>query len=173
MAVPTTAKKLAVDSNILFDLASEDDFAHTFREVLQERNYSISVPPTVVQELTYAAFHKTAKSADEKTQRRLAEKALREMLAWKITPFNLIPTGHAITEQFVKKLQLCVLLPDEESNDRLILAEISLADIPLLITNDLHLTQIDATQLHNSFEASDLSPVIVVRPRILLRALAQ
>ena len=95
------------------------------------------------------------------------------MLSWKITPFDLIPTGHAITEQFVKKLQLCGLLPDEEFNDGLILAETSLADIPVLITNDLHLTQIDATQLHISFEASDLSPVIVVRPRILLRALAQ
>ena len=95
------------------------------------------------------------------------------MLSWKITPFDLIPTGHAITEQFVKKLQLCGLLPDEESNDGLILAETALALIPALITNDGDLTQIDPTQLRIRFEESDLSPVIVLRPRALLRALVQ
>ena len=51
-------KEFALDSNILFDLAAEKDFAHTFREGYQERGYSLKVPPTVVQELTYYALEK-------------------------------------------------------------------------------------------------------------------
>jgi len=36
---------LALDTNLLFDLAADKDFAHTFREVYQERGYSLVVPP--------------------------------------------------------------------------------------------------------------------------------
>jgi predicted nucleic acid-binding protein len=58
MAVQGQKKEFALDSNILFDLAAEKDFAHAFRECYQERGYSLRVPPTVIQELTYYAVEK-------------------------------------------------------------------------------------------------------------------
>jgi len=47
MVAPAQKKLLALDTNLLFDLAAEKDFAHAFREVYQERGYSLVVPPTV------------------------------------------------------------------------------------------------------------------------------
>jgi predicted nucleic acid-binding protein len=63
MAVQGQKKEFALDSNILFDLAAEKDFAHAFREGYQERGYSLRVPPTVIQELTYYAVVRSKKGA--------------------------------------------------------------------------------------------------------------
>ena len=56
MAAPWQKKRLALDTNLLFDLAAEKDFAHAFREVYQERGWSLVVPPTAIQELAHFAF---------------------------------------------------------------------------------------------------------------------
>jgi predicted nucleic acid-binding protein len=76
MAAPAQKKLLALDTNLLFDLAAEKDFAHAFREVYQERGYSLVVPPTVIQELTYYALVKQC------AETPLALKALQQMRAW-------------------------------------------------------------------------------------------
>ena len=170
MGLPATAKQLAVDSNLLFDLAAKSDFAHTFREVFQELGYSLLVPPTVVQELSFMGFARKPQNAQQKVEQDLATIALKCLLSWKISPFNLVPTGHALTEQFVKKLQHLGHLPDDEFNDGLILAETSLAQIPVLVTNDSHLAGIDPTQLRLCFETADLRPVVVARPGEMLKA---
>ena len=117
MAVQAPKRQLALDANILFDLAEGKDFAHTLKEVLQERGHSLKVPPTVIQELLYYADEK---KCDESA---IAIKALREMRSWGIIPFDLIPTGHALTEQFSQKLIRKGFLPEGEFNDGLILAE--------------------------------------------------
>lgn len=47
MAEPRPRKRFAVDSNILFDLAADEDFAHTFttqRVRLAEANRQIEIP---------------------------------------------------------------------------------------------------------------------------------
>ena len=44
MAAPGQKKQLALDTNVLFDLAAEKDFAHSFREVYQERGFSLEFP---------------------------------------------------------------------------------------------------------------------------------
>ncbi len=54
MAALRPKKNLALDTNLLLDLAAEEDFAHTFREVFSERGYTLLAPPTVIEELTYA-----------------------------------------------------------------------------------------------------------------------
>jgi predicted nucleic acid-binding protein len=172
MAAPGI-KKLAVDSNLLFDLAAGKDFAHTFREAFQERGYSFRAPPTVVAELVFISLKPTARNSFEAAPGSLARIALQSMLSWQIAPFDLPPVGHGITEQFARMLQQRGYLPEGEFNDGLILAETSLAGIPVLVTNDHHLTDIDPVQLRLSFESSDLTPVIVSRPGAMLRALAK
>src|SRR6266446_4462805 len=44
-------KELALDTNLVLDLADEAEFAHAFKEVFQEHNYALRLPPTVISEL--------------------------------------------------------------------------------------------------------------------------
>jgi len=73
----------------LFDLAAEKDFAHSFREVYQERGFSLRVPPTVIQELTYYALEKQC------AETALALHALEEceIGAWSLSISNRLATA--------------------------------------------------------------------------------
>lgn len=158
-------KLLAIDTNILFDLAQENDFAHTFSEVFQERGYFIKVSPTAFQELVhYATVRKCAESST-------ALKALQQMKGWGIFPFDLSPAEHAIAAAFSSRLIGKGFLPEGEINDEYFLAETSLTGIPVLATRDDHLLGIEPTYLHTQFDEADLMPVAVFHPRKLLAAL--
>ncbi len=157
---------MALDTNLLFDLAAGRDFAHTFREVYQERGYSLTVPPTTIQELAYCALEK------QSAETPLALKALQRMRAWGLAPFDLKSVGHGITEQFSQKLLRVGLLPEGEFNDGLILAETSLAGIPVLATSDADLLDIEEIPLRVQFEESDLLPVQICHPKLLLKAMS-
>jgi len=65
-------KSLALDTNLLLDLAGEQDFAHEFKEEFSSRGYSLFVPPTVVAELHFFA------SSKDSPQERIANVALRK-----------------------------------------------------------------------------------------------
>jgi predicted nucleic acid-binding protein len=165
MAAPAPKKLLALDTNLLFDLAAEKDFAHTFREVYQERGYALVVPPTAIQELAHCALEKQC------AETPLALKALQKMRSWNLSPFDLKSVGDGITEQFAKKLLRLGLLPEGEFNDGLILAETALANIPALVTSDADLLDIEASKLAFQFEAADLPTVVICHPKLLLKAL--
>jgi hypothetical protein len=162
MAAPK--KPLAVDSNLLFDLAEKKDFALTFLEVAKEKNYTLNLPPTVVQELTFAAFHKSG------VEQKLALAALQNLRGWGIVPFDLAAVEHGITEQFARRLHELKLLPEAELHDGLILAETGLAGIPLLVTSDKHLLDIEADELARVCRERHIMQVSVVHPRKLLKA---
>ena len=166
MAAPGPKKLLALDTNLLFDLAAGEDFAHTFREVYQERGYSLVVPPTAIQELAFYALEKQCAATP------LARKALQELRSWSLSPFDLKSVGHGITEQFSEKLLRIGLLPEGEFNDGLILAETALANIPALVTSDADLLDLDESKLAVEFEAADLPPVLICHPKRLLKAMA-
>src|SRR5258706_6839596 len=134
-------KPLAVDSNLLFDLAEKKDFALTFLEMAKEKNYTLHLPPTVVQELTFAALHKSGE------EQKLAFAALQNLRGWGITPFDLVSVGHGITEQFARRLHELKLLPEAELNDGLILAETGLAGNPRLLSSAKHLLGIEPGHL--------------------------
>jgi PIN domain len=172
MAAPVPRKRLAADSNLIFDLAEDKDFAHTFREVFQSLGYAVEVPPTVVQELAFKAFYSRSGANDLVARREtdLAREGLRSLLSWGLRPFDLLPAGHGIAEQFAYALHHKQLLPPEEFNAGLILAECSLGGLPLLVTSDHHLLDIAPEPLRLCFESRDLTPVAVAHPKSLLRA---
>ena len=91
---------------------------------------------------------------------------------WGIQPFDLDSVSDGIAEQFARRLLHQSLIPEQEFDDGLILAQTSLAGIPLLVTSDKHLLDIDEDALLLAFNESDLAPVRPVHPRRLLRALA-
>jgi predicted nucleic acid-binding protein len=162
MAAPK--KPLAVDSNLLFNLAGKKDFALTFLELAKEKNYTLHLPPTVVQELTFAVLRKSGE------EQKLALAALQNLRAWGIVPFDLVSVGHGITEQFARRLHELKLLPEAELNDGLILAETGLAGIPLIVSSDKHLLDIEADELARVCRERHIAEVSVVHPRKLLKA---
>ena len=64
------------------------------------------------------------------------------------------------------------MLPEGEFHDGLILAETALAGIPVLVTSDGDLLDIEETELRVQFEAADLAPVQICHPKLLLKAMA-
>lgn len=158
-------KQLALDTNLPLDLARQEEFAHDFRETFQALSYGLLLPPTVLEELEYLlTFGSTG-------ERALARRASDQIAEWRLTPFDLPDVSHAIAEQFSRRLQHRRLIPEAEFHDGLVLAETSLAGIPLLVTSDKHLLDIDADALRLAFHDADLAPVHPAHPRGLLRAL--
>jgi DNA-directed RNA polymerase specialized sigma54-like protein len=166
MAKPPPQKRFALDANILFDLAEEKDYAHTLREVLQELGAFLEVPPTVIQELVFAAHSMAGR------QGQTARVALQSMRSWNLIPIKLLPIEHGIAKAFAERLIRKGYLPENEENDGLLLAEAALAQIPVLITRDQHLLDIPNGVLAAELNAVDLFQMQTMHPRPLLRALA-
>jgi predicted nucleic acid-binding protein len=158
-------KRLSLDTNVLFDLADEKDFAHDFREIYQRRNYALVICPTVVAELYFLREH------GDTEEQRLASLALRRLASWDIHVFPLTSVQLAIAWRFAATILASGLLPPTEINDARILGETAIAAFPLVVSSDRHLLDIDQDVLRDTFAEADLPPVFPVSPRRLLRAL--
>lgn len=167
MASTPTPKLLALDTNVVIDLAEGLDSAHDFRESFKQRGYGFRLPPTAAVELRWKSLNDS-----ESRIRALATRALAQLRAWDIQPLpELGDVEYAIAERFVARLHLTRLLPDEEINDGFILAETSLARISALVTSDNHLLGIEETPLRLAFEEACLPVVMPAHPRRLLKAI--
>ena len=162
-------KRLALDANLPLDLAEGLEFAHNFREDFQTKGYSLLLTPTAAEEIWL--IHNNP----DHPQRSLATKALQDLTKWGIDLLelksHLQPVAKTIGRKFAERLILAGLLPCTEVNDGIILTESSLAEIPVLITRDKHLLDIDEVALLVYLQAADLSPVKPVHPRLLWRAI--
>jgi len=158
-------RQLSLDTNLLLDLAKPQDFAHEFREDFQGRGYALVLAPTVLAELEYLLVF------GGESRRRLAQTASEQIEAWRLTPFDLSEVNHTIAGRFSRALQQRRLIPPDELNDALILAETSLAEAPFLVTSDKHLLEIDEDALRLAFHEADLWPVHPAHPKRLLKAL--
>jgi hypothetical protein len=163
--VGSPRRQLALDANLLLDLAEGRDFAHEFKEEFLRRGYALLAPPTVLAELAVLA------AVGAEPQRSLANSALEQLAGWNCRPFTLSSTELAIAQHFSLRLLAKGLIPEEERNDGKILAQTSLAQIPLLVTSDKHLLDIDEGALLLAFQEADLLVVHPVHPKRLLRAL--
>jgi hypothetical protein len=159
-------KRLALDTNLAFDLATEAAVAHDFREVCLERGYSLWLPPTAVEELVHVS------EVGGATEKNLASAALNHLLLWKILPFQLDDLDRHLANRFSQLLRERGLLPDEEDNDGKILGETAAERIPMLVTSDRHILDMDRDQLEVAFVDSDL-PISVapIHPRAMLKVL--
>jgi len=158
-------KRLALDPNLLLDLAEGHDFAHDFKAVFQEANYSLLAGPTVFRELGFAVLY------GSEPEKSLANQAVANAARWGVLAFNLTPLDQTIAERFAQKLLETGLLPEEECNDALILAESAVENIPLLVTSDKHLLDMDEDALAWAFSGADLPPAQPVHPKAFLRAM--
>jgi hypothetical protein len=160
-------KRLALDTNLLLDLAGGFDFAHDFHAVFQAANYSFLAGPTVFRELGFAVLY------GREPEKSLTVTALASASKWAVLAFNLTPLDQTIAERFAQKLLERKLLPEEECNDALILAETAVQNVPLLVTSDRHFLDMDEDALALAFSEADLPAAHPVHPKALLRAMRQ
>lgn len=149
-------KRLSLDTNVLLDLAKGRDFAHDFREQFQKRGFALLLTPTVLIEVEFLL------TFGNKAEQALAQEAYDQVEKWRFTAFDLPEVQLTIAEKFSRQLQHHGLLPAEEFHDGVILAETSLGAIPLLVTSDKHLLDINE---------ADLLPVRPAHPKRLVKAL--
>ncbi|WP_395753211.1 hypothetical protein [Prosthecobacter sp.] len=87
---------VAVDTNVLLDLAGEVEDCWDCLEALKRRRQvpRFVVLPTVLQELAHLADDGKTKAV-----RALAMDALQSLLSWGFEPLDLKPVGHGIVER--------------------------------------------------------------------------
>lgn len=161
----SSQKRLSLDTNVLFDLADGQDFAHDFRETYQRKAYTLVVSPTVVAELAFLREHGDAE------ERRLSSLALAGLDSWDIQVFPLADVQLDLARRLAATLIDRRLLPDDELNDAFVLAEAAVAGVPLVVSSDKHLLEINLDSLRDACADADLAAVFPASPRRLLRAL--
>ena len=126
---------VAVDTNVLIDQAGGNENVLDALEIIRRRfkDADFIVTPTVIEELGEIYATRTGQESD------LAYKALKSLLSWGYTPAPIPPVGMGIAEQIGLKLRLRNVIPDEEKNDALVIAEAAFLDCSLLLTSDAHL----------------------------------
>lgn len=170
MAATTNRPQLvAVDANVLFDLADDLDDVVDAVSVIRERlrEARLLIPPTIQHELANWALH------GDGQKRQLARKAIRLSHSWRIVPVNLIPVRHGIAERIAQRIREQGLIPDEEVNDSLVLAESALLGCSILLTSDEHLRGIDFERLTLELQAFDVAAPVIATPREIVRKFFQ
>ena len=157
---------VAVDANVLMDLGEESeaviDALTTIRQRL--RSPRIAIPPTPQQELAHIA-----RRGDTEKDRDRALAAIEAARRWRIVPVNLMPVGHGIVERIADRLRDRGLIPAEEINDSLLVAESALLEARLLISSDQHLRGIDFERLSIELQAFDLAAPVIATPAEVVR----
>jgi hypothetical protein len=161
----SSQKRLSLDTNVLFDLAAELDFAHDFRETYQSKDYALIAVPTVIAELYFFLEHG---AADEE---RLARGAMENMADWDIHAAPLAGSQIRVARSVGKRIRDFGLLPAEELNDAFIIGETSVMEIPLVVSSDSHLLEMDHEKLRSICLDLGVTAAFPASPRRLLRAM--
>jgi predicted nucleic acid-binding protein len=156
---------VAVDANVLFDLAEGLDDVVDAVFVIQERlrEARFLIPPTVQHELANWALRGDGQKQES------ARKAIQLGQSWRIVPVNLIAVRHGIAERIAARVREQGLIPDEEVNDSLVLAESALLGCSILLTSDEHLRGIDFERLTLELQAFDVTAPVIATPREIVR----
>jgi predicted nucleic acid-binding protein len=161
-ASPLQNPLIGIDTNVPLDLAEGKEDVRDALEVIRRRLKPgrLLLTPTAFQELVFLS-----ESADSESERDQASRALREMGEWGLEAVNLVPVGHGIVERVADRLHECGLLPVEEYNDGLILAEAALLACAILLTSDWHLRGLDFRRTALELKGFDLEMPVIATPR--------
>ncbi len=159
--------RLAVDTNVLLDLADEVDDVLDAASVIDDRlpHADKLVTPSVLEELAFLAdpglTPKTRQSASQAVQLLRSETRFRSILE--------LPFASERAAELAAEFRRRRLLPVEEIHDSLILAETVLLDCDILLTSDEHLRAIDHQQLTWILNQRDLTAPVIATPREIVR----
>jgi predicted nucleic acid-binding protein len=168
--LPPRNPLIAVDTNVPLDLADRKEHVIDALDVIKRRlrPARLLVTPTVFQELVFLAEEsdmEEEEEEEEEEERARASRALRELSSWRLDLVNLIPVGHGIVERIAQRLVWANLLPAEECNDALILAEAALLECAVLLTGDEHLRGMDFQKAALELKGFDVEMPVVATPR--------
>ncbi len=151
---------IAADTSVLLDLALDTEAVKDALATIRERipDTRFVVPPTVLHELALATG-----DADEKQD--AASRALSHLTDWGFEPLNLVPVGHGIVERIADTLRRGGLIPVEEKNDSLIVAESALIGCGMLLSADAHMRGMDFQKLTVALHGFDVNALIIATPR--------
>lgn len=157
---------LAADTNVLLDLALGTEAIMDALETIRRRIPKIRfvVTPTVLHELAMAV-----KSGETEKKRKIAFLALSKLREWGFEPLNLVPVGHGIVERIADALRREGLIPQEEMNDSLVVAEAALLGCGILLSADGHMRGIDFQRLKLLLQDFHVAAPIVATPREIVR----
>jgi len=102
-----------------------------------------------------------------------ARKAIQLGKSWRIVPASLFAVGHGIAERIAERIRDQGLLPGEEVNDSLVVAESALLGCSMLLTSDEHLRGIDFERLTLELQAFDVTAPVIATPREIVRKFFQ
>jgi predicted nucleic acid-binding protein len=164
-ASPYRPQLIAVDANVLFDLADGLDDMVDAVAIIRGRvqDARLLMPPTVQQELAIWVLR------GDVEKRASARKAVQLSRSWSIIPASLIAVRHGIAERIAERVRGCGLLPEEEVNDSLLLAESALLGCSLLLTSDAHLRGMNFERLTLELQAFDVAAPVIATPREIVR----
>ena len=128
------------------------------------RDARFVIPPTVLHELALAV-----RDGETARIRKAAFRALSQLRAWRFEALNLVPVGRGIVEQIAEEIRRLDLLPAEEKNDSLIVAESALLECRILLSGDAHLRGIDFQRLTLLLKDFDVAAPVIATPREIVR----
>lgn len=150
---------------MLCDLADRLDDVVDAVSVIQKRlrGARFVIPPTVQHELADWAWR------GDGEKRESACKAIQLGRSWRLVPVNLVAVRHGIAERIAGRIREQGLIPEEEVNDSLVLAESALLGCSLLLSSDEHLRGIDCERLTLELQAFDVAAPVIATPREIVR----
>lgn len=157
---------VAIDTNVALDFADGRDEVIDSLATIRKRikDGTLCVPPTVALELAHAAdFGETS------DKRAAARKFLQQHRAWNFRLVHFILAGQPQVIRVAECLREQGLIPEQEVNDSLVLAESALLGCAMLLTSDEHLRGIDFERLTLALQAFDVSAPVTATPREIVR----
>lgn len=166
-AITNRPQLIAVDANVLFDLADDKDDVFEAVSIIRGRlrDARFLIPPTVQQELAHWALR------GDTQKQELARNTIQLSQSFRIAPASLIAGKYV--EQIAERIRECDLIPEEEINDSLVLAESAFLGCSILLTSDAHLRGIDFERLTLELQAFDVVAPIIATPREIVRKFFQ
>ncbi|MBI4661686.1 MAG: type II toxin-antitoxin system VapC family toxin [Verrucomicrobia bacterium] len=153
---------IAVDTNVLLDLANDDELVIDALETVRRRldGAEFIVTPTVIEEIALKA-----ESPDTPLDRRLAHRVSGSLVyPWGFHPLNFISVRRGIVAEVARRIRREGIIPDDQVNDSLILAEAAFVGATLLLSSDSHLKDIEYARLKIVLDAADVGTPLIASP---------
>ena len=159
--------RLAVDTNLLLDLAAEVEDVLDALSLIEDRLPTTDrlAPPSVLYELAFLTD-----SGQTPQLRQSARRAMQQLRTERrFRPILELPFAAETAEELAHEIRRCGLLPAEEVHDSCILAEAVLLECGVLLTSDEHLRGIDHQRLSWVLNPHDMAPPVIATPREIVR----
>ena len=105
--------------------------------------------------------------------REYAAKAESSLLGWGMSIQTLTPVEHGIAAQIGSTIRNQGLLPVEERNDGLIIAEAALMQCDFLVSSDTHFMGMDKALLSQILRDAHVKETLPVNPYLVKRVLSR